>query len=161
MIRLALPLLALAACTKAAQTPETTVAEIPDDAPTPLQIIVLDDYAAQPTCDGVAPRKIEVLFDNTSAGVVEVPCRTKTVMPPPQITGPTVTLSAGVHAVVAREVGVGNSVEKELELPVILNSFEDGRDQLATKLPVWVADDHIDVASPRIAIEFASPQQDL
>ena len=150
--------LLLVACKSSSPATSTTIST---DAPTPLQIIVLDDYSSKETCEGVAPRKVEVLFDGASAGVVEVPCRTKTVMPPPQIVGPTVTLQAGKHAVVAREVGVGNSVEKELELPVILNSFEDGSDQLATKLPVWVSDDHIDVAAPKVKIEFESPQQDL
>ena len=150
-------LLLLVACTKTS-TPPTTISE---DAPTPLQIVVLDDYSARATCEGIAPRKVEVLFDGKSAGIVEVPCRTQTVMPPPQIAGPTVTIAAGEHTVVAREVGVGNSVEKQLELPVIMNSFEDGTDQLATKLPVWVSDDHIDVAAPRVTIEFEAPQQDL
>jgi hypothetical protein len=150
--------LLLAACTKSATTPATTISE---DAPTPLQIVVLDDYSSRDTCDGVAPRKVEVLFDGKSAGVVEVPCRTKTVMPPPQIAGPTITLAAGTYTVVARELGVGNSVEKQLELPVITSSFEDGTDQLGTKLPVWVSDDHIDVAAPRPTIEFEKPQQDL
>lgn len=151
-------LLLLVACTKSTSP---TTASISTESPTPLQIIVLDDYSAKETCEGVAPRKVEVLFDGTSAGIVEVPCRTKTVMPPPQIVGPTVTLKAGVHAVVAREIGVGNSVEKELDLPVILSSFEDGTDQLATKLPVWVSDDHVDVAAPKVKITFESPQQDL
>lgn len=150
-------LLFLVACTKTSAPPTT----VSDDAPTPLQIVVLDDYGARETCEGIAPRKVEVLFDGKSAGVVEVPCRTQTVMPPPQIAGPTVTLAAGTYAVVAREVGVGNSVEKQLELPVITSSFEDGTDQLATKLPVWVSDDHIDVAAPRVTIDFAKPQQDL
>ena len=150
--------LVLVACTKS--SPSTTPS-ISTESPTPLQIVVLDDYSSKESCEGVAPRKVEVLFDGTSAGVVEVPCRTKTVMPPPQIVGPTVTLAAGKHAVVARELGVGNSVEKELDLPVILSSFEDGTDQLATKLPVWVSDDHIDVTAPKVTITFEGPQQDL
>lgn len=146
------------ACTKSSSPAATTISL---DVPTPLQVIVLDDYSSKETCDGVAPRKVEVLFDGASAGVVDVPCRTKTVMPPPQIAGPTVTLQAGKHSVVVREVGVGNSVEKELELPVILNSFEDGRDELATKLPVWVSDDHVDVTAPKVKITFEAPNQDL
>ncbi len=145
-------ILVVAACTKSGGTASSTT--IKPDAPTPLQIVVLDDYGSRETCDGVPPKKVEVLFDGTSAGVVEVPCRTKTAMPPPQFPGATVTLAAGKHAVVAREIGVGNSVEREIELPVILNSFDDGTDQLATKLPVLVSDDAIDVAAPKVKITF-------
>ena len=143
----------LAACPK--QTAPTTT--IKADAPTPLQIVVLDDYSSRESCDGIVPRKVEVLFDGNSAGIVEVPCRTKTVMPPPQIPGPTITLAAGMHTVVAREIGVGNSVERQIELPVILNSAEDGTDELATKLPVWVSDDEIEVTAPKVKITFESP----
>lgn len=144
-----LALLLLAACTKSA--PSTT---IHTDAATPLQVVVLDDYSSRETCEGVAPRTIEVLVDGASAGVVEVPCRTKTVMPPPQVVGPTVTVPAGTHVIVAREHGVGNSVEQTLELPVILSSAEDGTDELATKLPVWVSDDQIQITAPRVRITF-------
>ena len=143
-------LLLLVAC-GAKSKPASTIAP---DAPTPMQIVVLDDYDSKETCDGVAPRKVEVMFDGQSAGIVEVPCRTKTVMPPPQIVGPTITLAAGKHAVVAREIGVGNSTEVEIELPVILNSFEDGTDQLATKLPVWVSSDEIQVTAPKVKVTF-------
>jgi hypothetical protein len=145
-------LLLLVACAK--QQPSTTIKA---DAPTPMQIVVLDDYSSRETCEGIVAKKVEVLFDGTSAGVVEVPCRTKTVMPPPQIAGPTVTLAAGKHLVVARELGVGNSVESELELPVIFNSVEDGTDELATKLPVWVSDDQIEITAPKVKITFESP----
>ena len=144
-----LALLCLFSCTK--QSAPTTIRA---NAPTPLQVIILDDYASRETCDGVAPKKVEVLFDGKSAGVVEVACRTKTVMPPPQIVGPTVTLAAGKHTVVARESGLGNSVERELDLPVITNSAEDGTDELATKLAVWVGDDEVEVMAPVVRIEF-------
>jgi hypothetical protein len=77
-------------------------------------------------------------------------------MPPPQIAGPTITLAAGKHTVVAREIGVGNSVERELELPVITSSADDGTDELATKLPVWVSDDTIDITAPKVKITFES-----
>lgn len=145
-------LLLLAACTKSA--PSTTIRA---DAPTPLQIVVLDDYSSRETCDGVVPRKVEVLVDGTSAGIVEIACRTKTVMPPPQVPGPTITLGAGKHVVVAREIGVGNSVEQEIELPVITSSAEDGTDELATKLPVWVSDDQIEITAPKVKISFDAP----
>jgi hypothetical protein len=144
-------LLLVFACSK--QSAPTTIRT---DAPTPMQIVVLDDYSSRETCEGVVPKKVEVIFDGTSAGIVEVPCRTKTVMPPPQIAGPTVTLPAGKHVIVAREIGVGNSVERELELPVITNSADDGTDELATKLPVWVSDDTIDVTAPKVKITFES-----
>ena len=142
-------LVLLLACTKT--TPSTTIRT---DAPTPLQIVVLDDYSSKETCEGVAPKKVEVLIDGTSAGIIEIGCRTKTVMPPPQIPGPTVTLPAGKHAIVAREIGVGNSVEQELELPVIVSSADDGTDELATKLPVWVSDDQIQITAPKARISF-------
>lgn len=142
-------LLLVLGCSK--QAAPTTIRS---DAPTPLQIVVLDDYGSRESCDGVAPKKIEVLFDGKSAGIVEVPCRTKTVMPPPQIAGPTVTLAAGKHTVVARELGLGNSVERELELPVITSSAEDGTDELATKLAVWLSDDAVEVLAPVVRIEF-------
>jgi hypothetical protein len=143
-------LLALIGCNKQAAAPTT----IRTDVQTPLQIIVLDDYASKETCDGVIAKKVEVIFDGKSAGVVEVPCRTKTVMPPPQIAGPTVTLEAGKHTVVAREIGLGNSVEREIELPVISSSAEDGTDELATKLAIWVSDDEVEVMAPAVRIEF-------
>lgn len=144
----------LVACTK--QTPSTSIRS---DAPTPLQIVVLDDYSSRESCEGIVPRKVEVIFDGRSAGIVEVPCRTKTVMPPPQIVGPTITLAAGTHTVVARELGVGNSVERLVELPIITSSAEDGTDELATKLPVWVSDDEIEVTAPKVTITFDSGPQ--
>ncbi|MDQ3340362.1 MAG: hypothetical protein M4D80_34830 [Myxococcota bacterium] len=144
-------LLVLVACTR--QSAPTTIRA---DAPTPLQIVVLDDYSSRETCDGVAPRKVEISVDGKPAGVIEVPCRTKTVMPPPQVPGPTITLAAGTHTFVAREVGLGNSVEQELEFPVIVNSADDGTDELATKLPVWVTDDEIQITAPKAKITFES-----
>ena len=144
--------LVLCACTKS--TPSTTIHA---DAPTPLQIVVLDDYSSRETCDGVAPRKVEVLVDGRSAAVIEVACRTKTVMPPPQVFGPTITLGAGTHTFVARELGLGNSVMQDIELPVIVNSADDGTDELATKLPVWVSDDQIQITAPKVKISFDSP----
>ena len=144
-------LLLLVACTKT--TPSTTIRA---DAPTPLQLVVLDDYSSRETCDGVAPRKVEVMIDGKSAAVIDVPCRTKTVMPPPQVLGPTITLAAGKHTFVAREIGLGNSVEQELELPMIVNSADDGTDELATKLPVWVSDDQIEITAPKARISFES-----
>ena len=140
------------ACTKPAAP--TTIRQ---DAPTPLQVIVLDDYSSKPSCDGIAPRKVEVIADGRSAGIVEVPCRTKTVMPPPQIAGPTVTLAAGKHTIAAREIGLGNSTEREVELPLIFNSAEDGTDELATKLAVWVGDDQVEIMAPVVKIEFTKP----
>ena len=142
-------LFVLVACSK--QAAPTT---LPADAPTPLQIVVLDDYSSKESCDGVAPRKVEITIDGKPAGVIEVPCRTKTVMPPPQVTGPTITLPAGKHTIVAREVGLGNSVEQELDLPVIANTADDGTDELATKLPVWVSDDEIQITAPKVRITF-------
>jgi hypothetical protein len=142
-------LVLLAACPK--QSASTTIRE---DAPTPLQIVVLDDYSSKESCEGVAPRKVEITIDGKPAGVVEVPCRTKTAMPPPQVSGPTITLAAGKHTIVAREIGLGNSVEQELELPVIANSADDGTDELATKLPVWVSDDEIQITAPKPRITF-------
>ena len=144
-------LLVVFACTK--QTSTTTIRA---DAATPLQIIVLDDYSSKETCDGVAPRKVEVTVDGKPAALIEVPCRTKTVMPPPQVAGPTITLAAGSHTFVAREIGLGNSVEQELEFPVIVNSADDGTDELATKLPVWVSDDEIQITAPKAKITFES-----
>lgn len=143
--------LLLVACTK---TPPSTT--IRADAPTPLQLVVLDDYSSRETCEGVAPRKVEVMIDGKSAAVIDVACRTKTVMPPPQVPGPTITLAAGKHTFVAREIGLGNSVEQELELPVIVNSADDGTDELATKLPVWVSDDQIQITAPKAKISFES-----
>ena len=142
----------LVACTKS--TPATTIRA---DAPTPMQIVVLDDYSSKESCEGVAPRKVEVMIDGKSAGVIEIACRTKTMMPPPQVPGPSITLAAGKHTFVARELGVGNSVEQEIELPVIVNSADDGTDELATKLPVWVSDDHIEITAPKARISFDSP----
>lgn len=142
----------LAACTKS--TPATTIRT---DAPTPLQIIVLDDYSSKESCEGVRPRKLEVIVDGKSAGVIDIACRTKTAMPPPQVPGPTLTLAAGTHTFVARELGVGNSVEQQIELPVIINSADDGTDELATKLPVWVSDDHIEITAPKVTVSFESP----
>jgi hypothetical protein len=144
-------LLVLCACPK--QSGPTTIRA---DAPTPLQIVVLDDYSSRESCDGVAPRKVEISVDGKPAGVIEIPCRTKTVMPPPQVPGPTLSLTAGTHTFVAREVGLGNSVEQELEFPVIVNSADDGTDELATKLPVWVSDDHIQITAPKAKITFES-----
>lgn len=144
--------LVLVACTKS--TPSTTIRT---DAPTPLQIVVLDDYSSKESCDGVAPRKVEVIVDGKSAGMIDIACRTKTAMPPPQVAGPTITLPAGKHTFVARELGVGNSVEQEIELPVIVNSADDGTDELATKLPVWVSDDQIEITAPTARISFESP----
>jgi hypothetical protein len=144
-----LALLCLFACNKQA-APRT----VRSDVPTPLQIVILDDYSSRERCDGAAPKKVEVMFDDKSAAIVEVPCRTKTVMPPPQIVGPTVTLAAGKHTVVVREIGLGNSVERELELPVISSSADDGTDELATKLAVWVSDDGVEVMAPVVKIEF-------
>jgi hypothetical protein len=141
----------LVACTKT--SPSTTIRA---DAPTPLQIVVLDDYSSRETCEGVVPRKVEVLIDGASAATIEIPCRTKTVMPPPRVPGPTVTLKAGTHTFVARELGLGNSVEQAIDLPVILNSAEDGTDELATKLPVWVSDDQIEITAPKVRISFES-----
>ena len=148
--------LLLVACTK-----QSTPATLPADAPTPLQIVVLDDYSSKESCDGVVPRKVEITIDGKPAGVVEIPCRTKTVMPPPQVPGPTITLPAGKHTVVAREIGLGNSVEQELELPVIVSSADDGTDELATKLPVWVSDDEIQITAPKARITFESSQPGL
>jgi hypothetical protein len=149
-----LALLLLAACSK--NTRSTTIRT---DASTPLQIVVLDDYSAKEGCDGVAPRKVEVVLDGASVATVEVPCRTKTVMPPPQIPGPTVNIAAGKHTFVAREIGLGNSVEQEIEFPVIVNSADDGTDELATKLPVWISDDQIQITAPkpRISLEASGP----
>ena len=144
--------LLLVACSK-----QSAPSTLPADAPTPLQIVVLDDYSSKESCDGVVPRKVEITVDGKPAGVIEIPCRTKTVMPPPQVTGPTITLPAGKHTIVAREVGLGNSVEQELDLPVILNSADDGTDELATKLPVWVSDDEIQITAPKAKITFESP----
>ena len=145
-------LLFLLACTKS--TPSTTT--IRADAPTPLQIIVLDDYSSKESCEGVAPRKVEIMIDGKSAAVIDVACRTKTVMPPPQVPGPTITLAAGTHVFAAREIGLGNSVEQEIDLPVIANSADDGTDELATKLPVWVSDDQIQITAPKAKISFES-----
>ena len=117
---------------------------------------MLDDYSSKESCEGVAPRKVEVLVDGASAATIDVPCRTKTVMPPPQVPGPTVTLKAGTHTFVAREIGLGNSVEQSIDLPVIVNSAEDGTDELATKLPVWVSDDEIQITAPKARITFES-----
>ena len=139
------------ACTKS--HPATTISE---NAATPLQIVVLDDYGSREVCDSAQPRKIEIAFDNKVAGVVVVGCRTKTVMPPPQVVGPTVTLPAGKHTVVARELGVGNSVSQQIELPVISSSPEDGTDVLATKLPIWASDDELQVMEPRVDVTFES-----
>jgi hypothetical protein len=144
-----LALLLLAACTKT--TPATTIRT---DAPTPLQIVLLDDYSAKESCDGVTPRKVEVFLDGASVATVDVPCRTKTAMPPPQVPGPTVTVPAGKHTFAAREIGLGNSVEQEIEFPVIVNSADDGTDELATKLPVWISDDHIEITLPKPRISF-------
>lgn len=144
-----LTLLALAACTKT--TPSTTIRA---DAPTPLQIVLLDDYSSKETCEGVAPRKVEVFLDGASVATIEVPCRTKTVMPPPQVPGPTINVPAGKHTFVAREIGLGNSVEQEIEFPVIASSAEDGTDELATKLPVWISDDQIQITAPKPRISF-------
>ena len=145
-------LILLVACTKT--SPSST---IPADVQTPLQIVVLDDYSSKESCEGVAPRKVEVLVDGASAATIDVPCRTKTVMPPPQVPGPTVTLAAGTHSFVAREIGLGNSVEQAIELPVIQSSAEDGTDELATKLPVWVSDDQIEITAPKVRISFDAP----
>lgn len=147
MTRIAL--LFVVACTKPA--PRTTIRT---DAPTPLQIVLLDDYGTKESCEGIAPKQVEVFADGKSLAVIEVPCRTKTVMPPPQVPGPTVTLGPGTHVFVAREVGVGNSVEQEIELPVIVNSADDGTDELATKLPIWLSDDQIEITAPKAKISF-------
>lgn len=141
----------LLACSK--NTPSTTIRT---DAPTPLQIVLLDDYGTKETCEAIAPRKVEVFVDGKSVAIIDVPCRTKTVMPPPQVPGPTVTLAAGSHVFGAREVGLGNSVEQEIELPVIVNTAADGTDELATKLPVWVTDDGIQITAPKARISFES-----
>jgi len=145
-------LILLVACTKT--SPSSTIRA---DAQTPLQIVVLDDYSSKESCEGVAPRKVEVMIDGASAATIEIACRTKTVMPPPQVPGPTVTLKAGTHTFVAREIGLGNSVEQAIDLPVILNSADDGTDELATKLPVWVSDDQIEITAPKVRISFESP----
>ena len=77
-----------------------------------------------------------------------------TMMPPPQVPGPTITIAAGAHTFVAREIGLGNSIAQELEFPVIVNSADDGPDELATKLPVWVSDDEIQITAPKAKITF-------
>ncbi len=143
-------LILLAACTK---TPSTTT--VRTDAATPLHVVMLDDYSSRETCDGIV-RKIELLLDGKSAGIVEVPCRTKTVMPPPQVAGPTITVPAGKHTLAVREIGLGNSVEQELELPVIVSSADDGTDQLATVLPVWLGDDQLQIMQVSTKISFES-----
>ena len=153
MMKRLLPMLLVVACAR----PSTSTTTIRIDAATPLQIVVLDDYSSRPSCDGIVPRKLEVIVDGRPAGVVEIPCRTTTAMPPLQIMCPTITVAAGSHTVVAREVGLGNSVEQQLELPVIVSSAEDGTDELATKLPVWASDDALQVMQVAVKITFDAP----
>ena len=37
---------------------------------------------------------------------------------------------------------------------MIVNSADDGTDELATKLPVWVSDDQIQITAPKAKISF-------
>lgn len=145
----ALVLLVITSCAKPAAT--TTIRT---DAPTPLGVVVLDDYSTKDTCDGVAAHRIEIAIDGRPVGVIEVPCRTKVVIPPPQFTAPEIVLAPGVHRFAARDLDRGATIEKEIELPVIESSIEDGRDELGTRLPLWANDEELEFHGPKARITF-------
>src|SRR5436190_23945896 len=90
---------------------------------TPLEVIVIDDYRTQTSCDVVAPRAIDVIVDGKPAGTVTIPCSTQVRVPPPQHATPAVPLPPGKHVIQLRERATGLETETELELPVIEPPF--------------------------------------
>jgi hypothetical protein len=123
---------------------------------TPLQVIVIDDYRTRTSCDGVAPRSIDVIVDGRPAGTIAIPCSTQVRAPPPQHSAPVFQVPPGKHVIQLRERATGLATEAELEFPLIEPPFGDAEDDtvhvLATKLPVWANEDELEIQGLRASM---------
>ena len=143
----------LASCTKPAAPvhPDTTRPV------TPLEVIVLDDFPTEPTCEGVAPHLIEVLVDEVVAATVTLACTTEVHVPPSLVHAVPFDVKPGKHVFRVRETARHLDSTLELELPVfdppLGGPVNDVRHALATKLPVWANASELEIESLRVRMK--------
>ncbi len=133
------PIIAIVGCAKPAPP---THAELEPPTITPLEVIVLADYATRETCADVAPRRLEVMLDGRVVGTIDIPCATTVQAPPPQFAAPVFEVPPGKHTIHVRELGTGIEADRELDFPTL-------DPLLATKLLVWATEDELDIQGLR------------
>lgn len=125
---------------------------------TPLEVIVLDDYRTRESCDGVAPRHLEVTLDDRPMATIDVPCSITVRSPPPQLAAPTFQVGPGTHVIHVRERASGLHAEAVVEFPRFEPPFGEIDDEvdrtLATKLPVWANEDELEIQGLRAQMKL-------
>jgi hypothetical protein len=125
---------------------------------TPLEVIVLDDYRTRESCDGVAPRQLEVALDDKPIVTIAVPCSIAVHSPPLQLAAPAFQVGPGTHVIRVRERASGREAEAVVEFPRFEPPFgeldDDVERVLATKLPVWANEDELEIQGLRTQMKL-------
>ncbi|MBX3156815.1 MAG: hypothetical protein KF773_12505 [Deltaproteobacteria bacterium] len=141
------------ACTPAPRTPNKANPRL---RVTPLEVIVLDDFPIEPSCRGVAPRKIHVALDGVVKGTAVVPCREVVASPPPQFPIPAFEVPPGPHVVAATEPETETTAVVTVTFPVFAPPLGEAEDDevraLATKMPVWASELELEIHAPRTTV---------